>query len=285
MKSEPPLRKLYPTKTYYFIAALIVLGFYGILASLFTFEARVLAFENEEPEYLADVTMLPIEKDPQIPWQRNLIASLDLLDPTVLSLPNARYGFSTVRNYEFERPLEDSQPLDLDFQYNIRPPLPELTKNPTIENLAEINLLEGRPTNLTQIPTYIEYQQYDPFAYWTKENGELMESIPPIPGKEFDQFNEEITISGPTYLSISVQPDFARVKIVKSCGDNEVDRLAENYLRRYLTKHLWAAQKESETKWSHANNTILLVHWRYLTKVKEADISTIEGVKNDWNRH
>ena len=265
----------YPSKTYYFLAIVIVLSFYGILVFLFSFKAPVMNIDNSQPGYLADVTMLPIERDPKFTWQRNLIASLDLLDPTVLSLPNPRYGFSVVRNLEFERPIEDFKPDKIKLQYSPRPPLSKILFNNSTTTLVDIVRFKGINDLDGAMPTPILYQKYDPFAYWTKESGDIVESIPPIPSEEIERLDDGTTVDGPTFLSVSIERDFARIRIVDSSGNKQLDELAISYLRRHLMKQLWAAQTEIDSEISTNDENVLVVHWRYLDNIKEADIPGI----------
>ena len=169
MKS-PPSGKLY-----LFLAFILSGGYYALLGVSFNFEPETVQFEKRGYRPLADVTMLPIEKNPALTWQRNLIASLELLDPTIMSLPNISYGFSKIRSLEFERPLQPLSSFPVEVGYISVPQTSRIQFTPPILDLIyAINIGKSLEPNSSQRKVNDLLSPKKSQVFWTDGQGKAI---------------------------------------------------------------------------------------------------------------
>ena len=264
------MKKSHPEKLFIVIATILASGFYGILFVLFNFETKVKATEGKNYRNLADVIMLPLEKNPTVPWQESLIASLELLDPTIMSLPNASYGFSKVRSLEFERPVREHTPFQLEIEYSPHIHNSSLVFTELIEDLLRAINVNNTLESATTLRKESSWPSLDSSVYWTDVNGTVLEHFPLVSLEQSIDGEERIATSGPTELHVIFQDDLIRVKVISSCGNPKLDELAVNSLRRYFmvkqSKSLPNAEKIAD---EFKGKSKIYAYWRFTREVDE----------------
>ena len=275
------MKNSYPDSLSWIFAIILSLGFYALLFFPFQFQARVTPSKNKPVRHLADVVMLPLGKDSNFPWQNNLIASLELLDPTIMSLPNSSHGFSNVRSLEFERPIEPlpPHPIGADLaqepvqtQFFVTPPISDLFSVINATHFLEHQLPKPKP-RLTM----------DSTVYWTNEGGEILDHLPSISLKDAAENGKKLTTFGPTQVVISYRGDLARVKLLNSCGIPRLDKMAVDSLRRYFTKEQAKLTATSSNKQEAKKDTQIFAYWRYASEVSESANIHSENKLYDWD--
>ena len=263
------MKKSSSEKFFYVIATIVGAGFYALLFSLFKFEIKAKATKDKSYRHLADVIMLPIEKNPSLPWQKNLIAALDLLDPTIMSLPNTSYGFSNVRNLEFERPIRPLAPynIQIEFQSTLQhkplqftAPIDDLLHAININNRLEIGPISNDESSDPPLK---------PSVYWTDIDGNILDHLPPISVSDVIKGEEQRITSGPTPLQVVFSDNLVRVRLQGSCGDPQLDQIALTNLLRYFTaeqaKSTSGTQNESEVR----KAIKIFAYWRFANEINE----------------
>lgn len=277
------MKKSYPDKFSLAIAIILSLGFYTLLFFLFRFHIRVVEVNKKPLRRLADVMMLPLEKNPVLPWQKNLIASLELLDPTIMSLPNSSYGFSNVRSLEFERPLKPLTPYQMMMELTTPPSSPSLLPTPPIDDLLfainqknrlERNVSHGKSTTVG----------LDSVVYWTNGEGDIQERFPKISLDEFTEEGQKLTTLGPTQLQVSNRKDVVRIKVLNSCGNPRLDKMAVDSLRRYYTKEQAKVSPDVADNEGPKKIATIFAYWRFADQVDETPNIDIKENLRDWDR-
>ena len=263
------MKKSYPEKFSVVIAIFLSFGFYMLLFALFQFRPRTAPSEDKPFRHLADVIMLPLEKDPIFPWQKNLIASLDLLDPTIMSLPHAVYGFSNIRNLEFERPVKPLTPYQMDVEFASPAPTSESIVTKPIDDL-----FSAMNSNNSFEPALSTDKQpsvvMDSVVYWTNDEGTVQEKLPAISLKEIAKDDKKLTTLGPTHLFVLYRGGFARIQLVNSCGNKQLDKVAINSLRRYYTKEQAKLTSNTSNSERKKEGIDIFAHWRFAEEIDES---------------
>lgn len=269
-REQDLLRRHQATRDY-LIASVLAVSCYVAGAALFKVDNGPRAADKKATRSLATITMLPIERTPAFNWQRNLIASLDLLDPTIMSLPNATFGFSGARSLEDELPIQDPSPVEFTFRQSTNPSPPEIAITPPPPSsaplLIEEDLNAAWATQATQEPPPME-----PRVYWTDDSGTAVPRMPDLDLGAIAAGDTPIVTSGPTRLRVLSQVASVRVRIVQSCGQPALDQLAVRQLRNYLA--IMAAKGESMP--TGDSSGAYYAHWRWLPFVQEKKVFDTE---------
>ena len=276
------MKKSYTDSVFLVSAIILSLGFYALLFLPFQYQARVAPIKDKPFRHLADVVMLPLDKSPLFPWQSNLIASLELLDPTIMSLPNASYGFSNVRNLEFERPIKPLAPYQMRIDYAPAPAPSQFVATPPIGDL--FFAMNSTHFLKQHTPQSHPGARLDSSVYWTNAAGDIQEYLPSISLKDVTTNGQKLTTLGPTQLEISYRGNLARVKVLTSCGISQLDKMAVDSLRRYFTREqakLPASSSSSSEEGLEGNQ--VFAYWRFASEVREsANIHSKEKLY-DWD--
>lgn len=264
------LRRHQATRNYLFATALAV-GCYVAGAVLFKIDNGPRAADKKATRSLATITMLPIERTPAFNWQRNLIASLDLLDPTIMSLPNATFGFSGARSLEDELPVQAPPPVEFTFRQSTVPSPPEIAIAPPPPSSAPL-LIEEDLNAFWAAKAAQKAPPMEPLVYWTDDSGTAVPRMPDIDLAAIANGDAPMITSGPTRLRVLSQAASMRVRIVQSCGQPALDQLAVRQLRNYLV--IMAAKGESMPTGDSSGT--YYAHWRWLPFVQERKVFDTE---------
>ncbi len=243
--------------------------FYGGFIVLFDYTPSLNA--HNQPSHLADVIFLSIDKSQANDWQKNLIASLELLDPTVLSLPNPHHGFSRIRSFEFERPVEpfpDYEFTIAEIQHSLFPPITLTT--PINDVLAAINNFQNSQLQINQDATP-KYPTLNATMYWSNHRGEIMPRIPIIPNDALSRLGDQIVTTGPSIFLAEQHQKLTRIKIVTSCGAPELDQIGLLHLQQYFSRihFLSPAEGEDNNAMLIPDHGLILGHWRLVPGINE----------------
>ncbi len=260
-----------PVKLQYFIASLIVSFIYFILFTGFKLAPGETALTKPVRE-LADVTMLPIEPNAPFRWQRNLIATLELLDPTIMSLPNTSYGFSRIRNLEFERPLEPLPSYEFDIQLQDQAPAGEIY---FIEPVGDV-LESFNHERLTKLDSKLQVSSKPspiaPDVYWTDQNGAVQTDLAHMSLADIVSDETAFTTTGPTVVSLSSRNELVRVRLIKSCGNPILDQRAVDHLHRtFAVRYAKTASSDTNGMLGDDRTLILSAHWRFAEGIDDDD--------------
>ena len=272
-------------KFFYLIAIMAVCGFHALLFVLFRFETPEKGAEDQNIRHLANVTMLPIEKNPALPWQANLIASLELLDPTVLSLPNTSYGFSNVRSLEFERPFSEITAYDMAVELTPAPPFSPIQIGDPVDDLIHAVNSKSRLEIASDFHDVSPPTRVGSNIYWTNADGTILDRLPSVSlSKETDDDKQLIT-SGPTQLQVILVETLVRVRLLGSCGNPQLDEIAVKTLRRYFLAEQSKSTTDVKTNYElDGGNSVIYAHWRFASEVSETVNLNAEDLPDDWNR-
>ena len=205
------------------------------------------------------VYLFPMDEPPATSVQENLLGWMDLLDPTVLSLPSERRGFSRVRKGEFVRPLMAPQAWELTVAQADLPTVKEVPLTAADENvLGQAAALAA--TAPPDLPPRARYRppQMEPGVYWTGASGELLAEPPAIQLAEMPQ---GISVVGPTRLRAVVGKTHIRATVTESCGDRRLDLKSLEAMQKWLGPDPKRLPKEAQVS---GGIVALSVQWRWL---------------------
>lgn len=214
------------------------------------FSASGPASAPPRPPSLPRVVMLPVDGPAVNPWHGQLLAWLDLRDPTVLSLPNSRYGFSKVLEGESARPLEErrvtgtlAEPAAA-FQAavpRIGPEPPEDVMGAVVtarlsRPRLQLPRFAGVPARHRQEPAWIDGRGLVLAWMPVPDLPEGAAASPP-PEAVTELLFERLPAAGDRQL-----PPVLRVRVVRSCGDARRDVAAAVTGRQVFQRRSLAEQ-------------------------------------------
>lgn len=169
-------------------------------------------------------------------WEQNLYDWAALRDPTLLVLPNERFGFSRERSAKLEIPCAPVPP----YQFSMTPvgqaAAPPLALRAASQSLAErvagagdpIRSVPPGPSVVVPLPRGI---------FWTLPAGRLLSGLPPPDERALRAaVTQDGPAKAPTRLRISRGDRLGttRVQVISDCGNAALDALAVDTLRRAL---------------------------------------------------
>ncbi len=225
---------------------------------------------------LADVTLLPLDTEPVYPWMANLVASLELLDPTVLSLPNTSKGFSKIRNLEFQRPLVPVEPHEFEIHFDTALTFPALTLTEGVSDLM-LSMHHGKVRELAPIhvaePPPIASQ-----VLMVNDAGGIIDYLPPLSMDTAAGDGGPLITEGPTRLHVSMRKALVRVQLEQSCGNSELDQLAVGALRQY---YILEIANTPDPEIGVIRDPVVWIHWRYRPEIEERRELQMEELFDD----
>lgn len=208
------------------LAVLITVAAHLILYFIFTVPKPS---ETKTAPDLKKVVFLPLDEMPDSPAMTNLFRWLEYGDPTLISKPNQKHGFSSIYRVSGLRAPEP----DLGYG-NL-----QIQSKANIRKFEEIKIdKESLGTELSKISNYkpapippppYKIQKKNPAEYpcWRKDDGEnlpqLFVNVDDIRKKIQLLHPEGKTVLKVTFYSNEFQP---RPKIHSSCGNRELDSAA-----------------------------------------------------------
>ncbi len=167
-------------------------------------------------------------------WERNLYDWADLRDPTLLVLPNERFGFSRERSAKLDIPCAPVPPYHFSMTpvgQTSPPPAPLRAAPPS---LAERVAGAGEPIR----PLPPEPMVVLPLArgiFWSRLDGRLLSGLPTPDERALrTALAQGLPPKSPTRLRVSRGERLAmtRVQVAGECGNAALDALAADLLRR-----------------------------------------------------
>lgn len=169
-------------------------------------------------------------------WERNLYDWAALRDPTLLVLPNERFGFSRERSARLEVP--SAAVPDYEFALPpIEPPvLPALSLCGAIAPLRERLSGAVEPIRPAAVPV-LAAEPLPRVTFWRYPDGRMAHGLPGFDAERHrNAWADGPLPRRPTGLSVRRGDRLARLRVVvtEACGNPELDALAVSLLRRYL---------------------------------------------------
>ena len=207
-----------------------------ILAVLITAAAHLVLYfffilpkpsESKIAPDLKKVVFLPLDKMPDSPAMRNLVRWLEYGDPTLISKPNQKHGFSSIFYVSgFRSPEPDLGHVILQDQAKInRFEEIKLDKEPLGRELSKISNYKPAPVP----PTPFKIQKKNPPEYpcWRKDYGETLPQL----FANADEIRKKVQVlqpEGKTVLKVTFYGNEfqSRPKVHLSCGNMELDSIA-----------------------------------------------------------
>lgn len=209
-----------------------------ILAVLITAAAHLLLYfaftlpkpsETKTAPDLKKVVFLPLDKMPDSPAMSNLVRWLEYGDPTLISKPNQKHGFSSIYRISGLRAPEP----DLGYG-NMQPRSKAMIsafeeirtdKEPVGMELAKIS--NYKPAPIPPPPFKIQKKSPPEYPCWRKDDGEYLPQL----FANTDEIRKKIQLSHPqgktvlavTFYGSEFQP---RSKVHLSCGSKDLDSAA-----------------------------------------------------------
>jgi hypothetical protein len=185
--------------------------------------------ESKIAPNLKKVVFLPLDKMPDSPVMKNLIRWLEYGDPTLISKPNQKHGFSSVY---YVSGLRAPEP---DLSYGILRNKPKmktngiegikLEKEPVVREVTKVS--DYIPAPIPQPPFQIQKKNPPEYPFWRKDDGkilpQLFSNVDEIRKKIQELHPEGKTVLKVMFYSKEFQP---RPKVQVSCGNTELDTIA-----------------------------------------------------------
>ena len=182
---------------------------------------------------LKKVVFLPLEAMPDSPVKRNFLYWLDYGDPTLISKPNPRHGFSSVYAVSGLRTPEP----DVSYAVSSTP------ANVGMNSFEEIEVKKDhpskeisrswdyRPASIPQLTAGLQKKNPPEYPLWRTGDGK---NLPQFFSNAADMLKkaENMHPDKNTVLKVSFygKDFFPRVKILASCGSQELDAAAQEAL-------------------------------------------------------
>ncbi|MBN4074165.1 hypothetical protein JYT61_01240 [bacterium AH-315-E10] len=213
----------------YVYSTLFALCIYGLLFYLFKLDNSQLQKQSETKRGRAYIAFI---QDTELnSYAHNIYSWGRVLDPTLMSIPNHKTGFSEVRQFDFTKPVEPLTPYAFD--------LPLITK----EILPAIPFALGSQSILGVLQ---EYQQLKPQHYslskdsqvlysdttsiWTDTYGRRIEGVPsmswPIPRAGLQKMNATFKVR------VREMGGVIHIQLLQSSGFRTFDQQAIHHLRK-----------------------------------------------------
>ncbi|MDP7395367.1 MAG: hypothetical protein QGF67_13365 [Lentisphaeria bacterium] len=292
-----------------YIAAIVVVGlFYTVIC----FALRIESDDDRASEVTrkrADIVFIDEKefgprKHHNI-WLKDLLAWRDVLDPKLLFMPNQEYGFSRIRNTDFQRPFSHFDRRSIEIELDEPQALQPTSMSPAVTALR----LERERARRHLAPTVDDIAEPSPIPddiVWTNADNRPEPRLPPLqlPPELAD---ETFTTTGPTQIVVlpmgplfpdaehSRMGDYSeglkssgqRFTVLRagSCGVKVLDDLALAHIRQlFNAKANRQRMRETAPEWLE-EKARFVCHWRFLPNVTEnPDPKDREGWHDrDWN--
>ncbi len=267
----------------YIIAAGIAMMILVIFISLFNIDFGVKSINGAINEPLSEITMLPIEKNPRYNWQKSLITTIELLDPTIMSLPSTDFGFSQVRNLEFAKKVEAVAPVEFKINLTIgnTDTAVNINKSPKQLNSVLSNAYSQQLVGIEIVEK--DMPKIESQIYWTNRDGVIISSLTqPLPELN-DTADETNKISGPTVILVTHEKTIIRTQILKSCGNFKFDQIALRYIDSNRVK-FQSSGNPDDIPLNSKEPLVLSAHWHFFPGADFSEITKLEELINveDW---
>ena len=206
------------------LAVLITVAAHLILYFLFTLPK---SSESKIAPDLKKVVFLPLDKMPDSPAMRNLVRWLEYGDPTLISKPNQKHGFSSIFYVSgFRSPEPDLGHVILQDQAKInRFEEIKLDKEPLGRELSKVS--NYKPAPVPPAPFKIQKKNPPEYPCWRKDDGEALPQL----FANADEIRKKVQVlqpEGKTVLKVTFYGNEfqSRPKVHLSCGNMELDSIA-----------------------------------------------------------
>ncbi len=259
------------------IAAFVYLGFRAPAGSLPPDELA-------EPKGKGQTMMLPLNKALRPRSMDTLVDFLVVMDPTIIPHPSDinpllqghDVGYNP-RHGEFRRrrqplaPVQSNAPDAPNYKFTPRPAV-----RPVID-LAGLFDQAERTSPAAAAPTP-PLPPIKPGIYWVDESGKVLKDLPALSVGSIKA--SKLIARGPTELECVPPPlqaqagadlgfgrRLARLRLLRSCGNRELDQAALRHLRGYLSR-LAARPYDQARQAFLAKPRVVRVHWEQLPGIK-----------------
>ena len=307
-------KKIQRPTTHYardYIAAVVAVGlFYTVICFALRIESDN-GRASEVTRKRADIVFIPTddkEFDPRRDsnaWLKNLLAWRDVLDPKLMFMPNREYGFSRIRNTDFQRPFSYFDRHKIKVESDEPQDFQPTSMSPAVTALR----LERDRARRYLAPTVDDIAEPGPIPddiVWTDANNRPEPRLPSLqlPPALAD---ETFTTAGPTHIVVLPRgplfPEEERPRMgdypegLKSsgrrftvlqaggCGVEVLDDLALAHIRQLFNdKANRKRMQETAPEWLEGKARFAC-HWRFLPNVTEnPEPKDREGWHDrDWN--
>lgn len=252
----------------YLLAVFLTACFYGAMGAIFSFDntPRSPYINLPTPASVVGLQDPPDRHAPGRKWQTELLAWAELRDPTLLSLPSTERGFSTVRIKDTDHPLATLPSPEFEFTATVEPPFEAVELTPPILDL-QVAVLKARsiapppataPKRAAPLPAGV---------YWTDANGQPLENIPKL---ELDPSSDQRwKVERETVIMVRSDGRRIRTKVVRSCGETQLDSRAIGHLRQHFHPQTFGTPIGTEHRELRKGVWHFFVHWRRASNVRD----------------
>jgi hypothetical protein len=157
-------------------------------------------------------------------WEDEIYKWTVLANPSLLSLPHLQLGFSQFRLETHPRFFTEVPAFTLEIE-----PVAEQSNTPLPFTPARLPLEQEIPRSwpLTSISQPTQTQQALPnTVIWRQADGALLMHMPKLPEAKLNAALAAVPPTGLTAIQISRSNGMVRVRLIRSCGNRELDALA-----------------------------------------------------------
>ncbi len=264
---------------------------YALLATALLFMVMAYGFEYNAPNVpeapdegraqAAPIIMLPSgSATGNEPWQRQLEAWITLRDPTLLSLPNDKHGFSEILRIGFERPFKRVP--ERDMTLDLAQPMPTAPIRIAPQAADPVVLLDqARLAEPPRLPQPLKSAPVPPGVYITDMDGDPFTRVPELQLAQVAQLGEAVPARRPTEITTMPHGRQLRVTVTRSSGNARLDQLAVTHVRRLFISYPSQQTISEEMSWWLAQDRVLLVHWRFAPNVTNTSDPANEANTDD----
>ncbi len=198
----------------------------------------------ESPQDSTRAVLLPPPTAADIrTWERNLYDWAALRDPTLLVLPNERFGFSRERSARLEVPSAAVPSYEFTLTPIEPPALPALSLCGAIAPLRERLAGAVEPIR-PAAPPALAAEPLPRVTFWRYPDGRMANGLPGFDAERHrDAWADGPLPRRPTSLAVWRGDRLARLRVVvtEACGNPELDAMAVGLLRQHLATLVLAA--------------------------------------------
>lgn len=255
---------------------LVIIILVLFLAALFFSVFRIVPYASrttaQEPEL--EVFMIS-PSDMAEEYGRNITGWSMIENPTIMSQPHPKLGFSILKQYPPSLPFADQEPLSLLWPPRKYIEMPIEAPNFLPESALKwrlggenwrVFLPKGRKFAQQPLPQKV---------IWRLPNGRTIENPPDIELDIIQEKAKDTELTQPTILEIIAGPDGENYRVIarESCGNSELDQLAVEALRNSFFEKREVSEPENNQQETisrvprpmRGTSTRIEVEWRLVT--------------------